>query len=334
MDRKKWLAVSFTVSIISMSAILILTVDENTFVYLRRIQPIYLLIAIGLNIFSWFVWGLRIKILAESLGSKLHILKSTKIVVANLLVAAITPSMAGGEPIRIYLLRKNGMKFGDASAVVLGERVLDGLFFGMAAPIALFLFKDIVRDQIYVSMLFALAGVLLCCLLGMMIYALFRHDNLKRWLSALFRWILPKFTRKNVDNIVTRINTEIDNFNRSLWRLLREGKVALTLAIICTIAFWLLGFAIPSLILMGLGADPVWLYSIMAQIILALIMMIPITPGSSGLAELGLVSLYATFVHIPLLGILVVIWRTVTYYSNIIAGSIISLKMLQDEKLI
>lgn len=334
MDRlKKWLMIGLAISIVSALLILIFTVDSETINCLRRIQPIYLFIAIGVHVLSWFVWGLRMKLLTESLGGKISLWRSTEIVISNLLAAAVTPSHAGGEPVRIHLLSRNGITIGDSTAVVFGERLLDALLLGLAAPIALFVFKDLMRHNLPLSITFALAGVLFCAVFSLTVYAMYRPDDVKSLVSRI-KAIIPKFTSKSVDHIIERINDEIDHFHDSLWTFTREGRVALSLAMVCTIAFWLLEFMIPSLILLGLGADPIWLFSIMAQFVLMVIVMLPITPGSSGIVELGILALYTTFVRSSILGIFVVGWRAMTYYLNIVVGGIISLKILRDTRLI
>jgi len=334
MDRlKKWLMMGLAISIISVILILIFTVDSETVNSLRRIQPIYLLIAIGVHVLSWFVWGLRMKLLTESLGGKISLWRSTEIVISNLLAAAVTPSHAGGEPVRIHLLSRNGITIGDATAVVFGERLLDALLLGLAVPIALFVFKDLMRHNLPLSITFALAGLLFCAVFSLTVYAMYRPNDVKSWISRI-RVIIPKFTGKSVDHILERINDEIDHFHDSLWTFTGEGRGALYLAMVCTIAFWLLEFVIPSLILLGLGANPIWMFSIMAQFVLMVIIMLPITPGSSGLVELGIISLYTTFVRSSIIGIFVVAWRAMTYYLNVVVGGVISLKILRDTRLI
>jgi len=334
MDRlKKWLTIGLAISITSALLILIFTVDSETANSLRQIQPIYLFIAIGVHVLSWFVWGLRMKLLTESLGGKISLWRSTEIVISNLLAAAVTPSHAGGEPVRIHLLSRNGITIGDATAVVFGERLLDALLLGLAAPIALFMFKDVMRHNLPLSITFAFAGVLFCAVFGFTAYAMYRPDDVKSWASRI-KAIIPKFTSKSVDHIIERVNDEIDHFHDSLWTFIQEGRVALSLAMVCTVAFWLLEFMIPSLILLGLGANPIWMFSIMAQFVLMIIIMLPLTPGSSGLVELGIVSLYTMFVKLSILGIFVIAWRAMTYYLNIVVGGIISLKILRDTRLI
>ena len=49
-------------------------------------------------------------------------------------------------------------------------------------------------------------------------------------------------------------------------------------------------------------------------------MMIPLTPGSSGIAEVGATTMYALFIPASVVGIFVVLWRIVLYYFNIALG--------------
>jgi len=189
---RKWLMIGLAISIVSAILIIIFTVDSETIDSLRQIQPIYLFIAIGVHVLSWFVWGLRMKLLTESLGGKISLWKSTEIVISNLLAAAVTPSHTGGEPVRIHLLSKNGITIGDATAVVFGERLLDALLLGLAAPIALFVFKDVMGHNLPLSITFALAGVMLCAVFSLTVYAMYRPEDVKGWIYRI-KAIIPKF---------------------------------------------------------------------------------------------------------------------------------------------
>jgi hypothetical protein len=60
-------------------------------------------------------------------------------------------------------------------------------------------------------------------------------------------------------------------------------------------------------------------------------MMLPLTPGSSGIAEVGATSMYALFIPSSILGIFVVIWRLVLYYFNIALGIISSVLIVRRE---
>jgi uncharacterized protein (TIRG00374 family) len=104
---------SVTLSIVIIFVILIFTVDAKTLDNLSKVSIKYefFAVAILLNILYWILWGARFKILANTMDKDVKIgwLESTRIVIANLFLACITPSMAGGEPVRIHLLNKDGM---------------------------------------------------------------------------------------------------------------------------------------------------------------------------------------------------------------------------------
>jgi uncharacterized protein (TIRG00374 family) len=82
---------------------------------------------------------------------------------------------------------------------------------------------------------------------------------------------------------------------------------------------------------MGLGLSPYVLESFLFQLIIAVVMMLPLTPGSSGIAEISATSLYALIVPSSLLGIFVLLWRLILYYLNIALGLWPSLNIFRRE---
>ena len=60
-------------------------------------------------------------------------------------------------------------------------------------------------------------------------------------------------------------------------------------------------------------------------------MMLPLTPGASGIAEVGATSLYALFIPASIVGIFVVIWRMVLFYFNIALGILSSIIIVRRE---
>jgi len=138
--------ISLTISLTIIILILYFTINTTTLNKLStaNIKYEFFILAIILNIIYWILWGARLKVLSNAIDKnvKIGIWKSTKIVIANLFLACITPSMAGGEPVRIHLLNKDGMSIGCSTAAVLGERLLDAVFILAVVPIAVYIFKD------------------------------------------------------------------------------------------------------------------------------------------------------------------------------------------------
>jgi len=320
--------ISITVSIAIIIVILFFTIDAETIDQLlgTKIRYEFFVIAILLNIFYWFLWGARIKILSNAMDKNINIglIESTKIVLANMFLASITPSMAGGEPVRIHLLNKDGMNLGGATAVVLGERLLDAIFILILVPIAFFIFQG-VKDLGFIGIGLMIGVFVFLIIVLLFIYAIMRPEKIKGLLIYLNKK-LSRFSKKkeSKSKVTQRINREVDNFHNSMIRFAGENRKALAKASILTVIFWSIGFMIPSMILMGLGLPPYFIESYAAQVLLLVIIMMPTTPGSAGVAEAGIYGLYGVLIGTEvgsLIGVFLILYRFITYYMNLIAGA-------------
>jgi uncharacterized protein (TIRG00374 family) len=334
--------------------ILYFTVKPSDLAKLSEINIRYefLFAAVILNFVSWCIWGLRLKILSNATDPKLGVSwwESTKIVMANLFLAGITPSMAGGEPVRIYLLNKDGMSFGCATASVLGERLLDAVFLLICVPFAFFIFRDKI-DIGYISFGLTIGIFVFLIAIFLFLYAIFRPEKIKSFLI----WInkkLSRFSKKKEkkSKVIDRINREVDNFHYSMMVFIREKKAAFLSGGFLTFIMWLSTWLIPSMILFGLGLKHNIIYSIVAQVFLIIIIMMPTTPGSSGITELGLAGLYSFIISnaitvyghplvdllgfdqtlLVLTGVFVILFRFITYHMNLIVGAFFQYRIFKS----
>jgi len=328
--------ISLILSISIIIVILFFTVDAKTLDQLSKVTIKYefFVCAILLNILYWVLWGARLKILANAMDKnvKISFFKSIKIVIANLFLACITPSMAGGEPVRIYLLNKNGMTFGCATAAVLGERLIDAFFILIMIPIALFIFKDI-KDLGVVSVGLTIGVVIFVIFVILFIYSIINPDKTKAFLIYLSKKFRRFLRKESEGKIIQKINYEVDEFHKSMHRFAGQNKKSLFLASILTVLFWSVGFLIPSFILLGLGLPPFFIESYAAQIILLVIIMLPLTPGSSGVAEISLYGLYGVLIGTSsntLIGVFIILYRFISYHMNLTAGAVFQYRIFKS----
>jgi glycosyltransferase 2 family protein len=242
--------------------------------------------------------------------------------------------MAGGEPVRIYLLNKDGMSFGGATAAVIGERLIDAFFVLALVPLGIFIFKD--KPGLEALSLGLTIGVIVfIAFIILFLYAISRPDKTKSFLIFISK-IITRFSKKKDSEIkiISWINHEVDNFSVSMKCFVGKRKKALFLASVVTILFWSTGFMIASMILLGLGLPPFFLESYAAQGLLLIIILLPLTPGSAGVAELGTYALYGVLLtdpasH-PLLGVFTILYRFITYHMNLIAGAIFQYRIFKS----
>jgi len=331
-SQVKWLYISVGFSLAVLIVILYLTINANTITYIKKINPLFLLLAFLTHILTMCFWAMRVKKMSGSLGYPIGFWYSLYLVFANLLAAAITPAQAGGEPVRIHELYKADVPLGDATAIVIMERVLDGVALAGLAAFAMIVLTDqwkslgaISEIMVFVTWIFV-AGCLFLFYL-----AIRRPDVVKRVVNRCTLLFTKTWENKRVEELLTRADKEIDNFHDAVIKFVRSAKGGLGWGMVFTLLYWVSEIITASLILIGLGQPPLFLESFVIQLILAILMMIPLTPGSSGIAEIGATSMYALFIPAPVVGIFVVIWRIVLYYFNIALGILSSIIIVRRE---
>ncbi|NLA39239.1 MAG: flippase-like domain-containing protein [Methanomicrobiales archaeon] len=331
----KWLFVSIGFSALVMGGVLYFTVDETTIEYISRINPFYLALAILLHILSLGFWALRIQRMSASLGYLVRFRQCLNLVMANMLVAAVTPSQAGGEPVRVHELYRAGVTVGDATAVVIMERIIDGIVLGLGGALAmLFLSRHwggSSSDLSGLSLVMYAAWVFIITFVLIFVYSVKNPDHLKSVLKRLSHWIDRRWHLRRIEQILATIDREVDNFNQGLVRFMNHGKSGLVWGFIFTALLWLSEFLVASMLLLGLGLPPHFIESLVIQLIMTTIMMIAFTPGGSGIAELGATSLYSLFVPSSIVGIFVLLWRLILYYLNIFLGLLPGLSIVRRE---
>lgn len=330
--QMKWLYISVGFSLVVLVIILVLTINENTITYLKEINPVFLILAFLTHVLTMCFWAMRVKLMSGSLGYRIGFLYSLNLVFANLLAAAITPSQAGGEPVRIHELYKADVPLGDATAIVIMERVLDGVALAALAAFSMIVLTDQWRSLGAVSeaMVF-ITWIFVAGCLFLFYLAIRRPDVVKQVVKRCTVWLTRKWESRRVEELVVRADKEIDNFQGATIRFVRTAKGGLVWGMFFTMLYWVSEIFTASLILVGLGQPPLILESFVIQLILAILMMIPLTPGSSGIAEVGATSMYALFIPASIVGIFVVIWRIVLYYFNIALGILSSIIIMRRE---
>ncbi|MDD1695052.1 MAG: flippase-like domain-containing protein [Methanoregula sp.] len=331
-SQVKWLYISVGFSLAVLIIILVLTINENTITYLQQINPWFLLLAFLTHLLTMCFWAMRVKQMSGSLGYRIGFWYSLNLVFANLLASAVTPAQAGGEPVRVHELYKADVPLGDATAIVIMERVLDGIALAGLAAFSMIVLTDqwkslgtVSEIMVFVTWIFV-AGCLFLFYL-----AIRRPDVVKRVVNRCTIWLTKTWENSRVEALLQRADKEIDNFQGATLRFVHTAKGGLAWGMLFTLLYWVSEIVTASLILLGLGQPPLFLESFVIQLILAILMMIPLTPGSSGIAEVGATSMYALFLPAGIVGIFVVLWRIVLYYFNIALGILSSIIIVRRE---
>jgi len=309
-DRAKTALIGILTSLVAILIIIKFTNASISWSTITQIDGKFLILGVVLHVLSWTFYSIRLRSLTALAGHDISFELSLRSTLASNFMACITPSSAGGEPLRIKILADDGMSYGSATAVAVGERLLDSIFFISALALFLMLSGFLTGFGLKIGAVFL---VLLMLLLTFLWELVRRPDRIER----LMRWAERKTGKGRV---IAFIEREIWLFRDAGIQLAKEALRRIPLMLALTALIWMSDFLVPSALLVGMGSKPSFLYSITAQIIIAIIGLLPLTPGGSGVAELSMSYLYSIFVPIRLLGPLVALWRTITYFLNIVVG--------------
>ena len=265
-SQVKWLYISIGFSLLVLVIILFLTINENTIKYIREINPIFLLLAFLTHIMTMCFWAWRVQKMSGSLGYHIGFFYCLNLVFANLLAAAITPAQAGGEPVRVHELYRANVPIGDATAVVIMERVLDGIALAALAAFAMIVLTDqwkslgaISEVMVYITWIFVSGCLFLFYL------AIKRPDVVKKVVHRISRFFTRTWETTRVEKLVERADTEIDNFNESVIKFVKSAKGGIFWGMLFTLLYWVSEILTASLILVGLGQSPLFLESFVIQ---------------------------------------------------------------------
>ncbi|HEX17129.1 MAG TPA: flippase-like domain-containing protein, partial [Thermoplasmatales archaeon] len=254
MKRSISIITSLLLSISTIAIILFLTVDRSSIERLREVKIQWFILAVLLHFLSWVIWGLRISVMSGHLDreKKINLRESMEITLANLFLAAITPSMAGGEPVRIHLISKKGFGIGRGTALVLGERVFDGIFVLSLVPLSLIVFSTYIHEEV-IKLGLLLGLILFLVGISIFVYSVLRPDSVSRLIKSIIKKIKLKRLERNLESLFEKVDGFVDAFHKGARDIFkRENKVGILIIALLTASFWFIEFLIPSCILLGL----------------------------------------------------------------------------------
>lgn len=287
---------------------------------------ILFLVALRVLGYTW-----RLRILTDN---QLKWKRCLIIIVLWSFASAISPSAVGGTALAIVILSLEGMSIGKSTAIAIATLLLDLIFF---VSFAFIMYLTLGADQFFggegcggglgiqekygsISTLFFVVLIGMCVYLGLIFYAVFFNSNaLRKLLSFVFRLpFLKKFKTKAVQS-VDDIDLSAQHF--------KTKKPKYFLALLgTTMISWTARFLLVNPVLFSFVnlnfLDHITLYA--RNFVLWMIMIVPTTPGASGISEVALSELICEFVPDPALSpVLILVWRSFDYFLYLILGIII-----------
>ncbi len=320
-------------SVVIILIILAATFGPNTWRAVKQLQLSYIFVALGLFCLMLYFDILRLKILAQALGTKLSFTYSLKSILAYNFLSAITPALSGGEPLLVYMLKEKGMGVGKGTSVVVIRGILMIMFIAIGGPLIIYYHRELLPN-VWFKRMFDGVALFLLVLILFILYAIFSpllaENVVARILHLLSRF---KFLRNRTPQFIQTIDGWIEELNYSMKLFFKQRKLSIFGATLCTIGFICASYSMAYVILKGLNFHVDLGKVFMIQFVLYFLLYFSPTPGGSGIAEGGFYVFFAPLVPQYILGILIILWRFFTIYLGVIMGGAVIVKSFGIEQM-
>ena len=253
----------------------------------------FVLLAVILQFVAYFLYTLRWQIINKTANIDLGIRKLLPMVLVSLAVNNITPSgRGGGEPVRAYLLAKEGnYKFEDTFATVIADRALDTF------PFVILSILTIIAIILTFSLDMALIAFLVLCVAGitalviLLLYICVNQSfgvKLTKWIIKIARRFYKNYTLDTEKRIVEAVVS----FQSRMNALMRDKDI-LYYALPLSFVIWIFEILRVYAVFLAFGArvSPIVIGEVF--IIASLVGMIPLLPGGLGAVDGMMILFYS-----------------------------------------
>lgn len=253
--------------------------------------------------------------------------------------SSLTPGVVGGAGLAMFILNREKIALGKATALVMITTMFDNLFFLLAIPLVYFLIgqstffppiqgKLILGIEFGVEGLFWLAyGFVLFFFVFLFVGLLIKPQIVKRFLGLVFS--LPFIKRWKLKAIKTGEEIELASESLKGKPFSYWVKPFLATAIAWTGRFMVINFIIQGFVSLGLS-DHFKLYA--RELGMWILMLVSPTPGGSGVAEYTFTVFLGEFIPVGTAIVFAIIWRLISYYPYLFLGSIVLPRWLNKTK--
>lgn len=292
----------------------------------RLVAPGLLLLAAAIAFVPMLANSLRFALWGRFLGVGLGFRGGLKVVTGTMVTNSITPSAAGGMPIKMLFLVGEGVPARRAATLISLQTAEDTLVMTSLATLCVtfsgFQLADFFGRQRGLVMQIE-ADLALIAAIGLGAIAL-----IAGLIGALRAGLLGEGPRARAAALIARARDFGAHVATDWLGVMRSGKGMALANLALALAQWLARFSIAGLVLAAFGQE--WqpaLFWLLQYLVQSISSVVP-TPGGAGGAEAGFLLLFAPFVAAGVLVAAMSSWRLIFFYLPL-AGAALVFFLLQ-----
>lgn len=254
--------------------------------------------------------------------------------------SAITPSVVGGSALAIFYLNREGFSLGRATTLTLTTLFLDELFFVVFCPVVVLLlptselFDSMTAESTQAMFLSGIRFVFWLVYAGIVIWTTIlyfaiigRPDTMQRILRSVAGIKLLRRWRKGI------LSTAGNMVSTSAW-VKGRGPRWWANVFGATVLSWFSRYFVVNALFWGFVPTASGLLVFGRQFIVWVVLMVSPTPGGSGISEWLFTNYYGDLIgNVSIALMLALIWRLMSYYIYLAAGSCLLPGYFREKKL-
>lgn len=289
------------------------------------LNTIWLVAALACLVFYWLFEAGSLHVLIRYIYPKMTFPHSFRLSMIGLFYSALTPFSTGGQPMELYeMTSKYGMNGAYSCSILTRKAIVFQSVATLAGVLAFIFGYGFFRTNVPQFSFITIIGLALnLTFLGALI-VLSRSSKLTHKFCG---WIVPLLAKcriiKDPEKTLAKVDAQLRIYHDSSALFSRASKVK-TVSSFYAVTEFAFYFLIPYCIYRSFGLVGAQLFMMVyaAAYVTMISAFIPL-PGGSGGAEGSFYMLFVLFFTSGTIAPAMLLWRFITYYSCIIAGSVV-----------
>lgn len=306
---------------------------HNIISIFHSVNPIWILLAVIFMVAYWFIESLILHAAMKKLYPSQKYMESLKTSMIGQFYNSITPSASGGQPMQALYMVKTGVPLGIGSSALVIKlityQIIIAAYLVVMAIFKLKSFSTTIPGLAYpiiigliINIIVTTAFILFCC------FKNFAVGAARKIIDLLCKTRLCR----HADERLEYIEGEIGKFYDSFHIIKKHPFMMVELCLLAAVQLTFY-FIIPYFIYRSFGLNTASIYSFMASqaFVLNISYFVPL-PGAAGGAEVSFYAFYQLFFPWSVLNLAILLWRLITFYSNILVGGLFALNLNKVSK--
>jgi len=331
---KKGILTVVLLGIVTVGVIIALTFNKRTLLALSKINLTFLGLAALAILLSWIFSGLPFYLLTRVTRKPISFAASLRVYLGGSFFGYITPFGSGLIPTQIYLLTGDGLTPGEATAVTSSRATISSWLFVALGLMIFIIFRSSLSNSVKLSLLGIAAAAAIWSLITL--FFIKQPVRAKASVSRILhgRLLTRGLGEERLGKARDRIHHEIDHLSLNLKDLFSLKNAPSIIAVFLSeVVAWFGLFSVLPLVLFGFGVSGNLGQLIFRIFLLFAVAPVSPTPGGSGVVEAALTGLLQGLVPGEIIGLIVLVWRFLTYYLTLLAGAAIVLRFISKSSL-